>query len=162
MVQTTRTKEAGSAPTRSNRSRTALAVGLVVTSLALGCAGTLEETRRHTYAPSFNYISDAQLQTAMWQLAAGVATLDRLLSPERVVTRQDRLDVIRTLERMDEAAVSLGPEGWPSNHPRITRYAGGFREQLARAKRGAELDPPSYYLAGNISGACMACHGGDD
>jgi hypothetical protein len=98
----------------------------------------------------------------MWQLANGVATLERILSPDRVVTEQDRLDVIRILDHMDVAAADLGPEGWPSNHPRVTLYQGRFREQLARAKRAAQLDPPSYYLAGNISGACLACHGGPE
>jgi len=132
---------------------------LLVGSLAGGCADLPQKTRRHTYAPSFNYISDQQLQSAMWQLAAGVSTLERILAADRVVTPQDRLDVIHTLDQMDAAVASLGPDGWPSNHPRVTRYAGRFREQLARARRNAALEPPSYYLAGNISGNCLACHG---
>ena len=119
----------------------------------------MEGAREHTDPPSFNYIDDSELQAAMWQLAAGVATLETTLSPEKVVTEQDRLTVIETLDSMDAAIASLGPEGWPSNHPRLTRNASRFREQLAIAKRAAQLNPPSFYLAGNISGTCMACHG---
>jgi hypothetical protein len=129
--------------------------------LASGCRGALETTRDHTYAPSFNYVTDQQLSSAMWQLASGVTSLERILSPERVLTGESRLDVIRILERMDAAAATLGPAGWPSNHPRITQEIGNFREQLALAKRAVEAEPPSYYRAGTISGACLACHGGD-
>jgi len=140
------------------------AIGAVCLLAAAGwlvqaCSSTLEQTRRHTYAPSFNYISDEELQQSMWQLAAGVSSLERILAPESVVTADDRLDVIRILERMEAVVAELGPEGLPSNHPRITRHAGGFRAQLERARRAVEREPPSYYLAGTISGGCLACHG---
>jgi hypothetical protein len=143
----------------SSKTRGTLALSIGMVLLVAGCAKTLEETRRHTYAPSFNYITDTELQSAMWQLAAGVASLERIIGPERVVTPEERLDVIRILERMEAATASLGPEGWPSNHPRITRHAGRFREQLEQARRAVERDPPGYYLAGTVSGACLLCHG---
>ena len=138
-----------------------LALLLAFAGVAGGCRGLLQTTREHTYAPSFNYVTDEQLQSAMWQLASGVASLERILAPERVITSEARLDAIRVLERMDAAAATLGPAGWPSNHPRITQEIGGFREELAAAKRAIVAEPPSYYLAGSISGACLACHGGD-
>jgi hypothetical protein len=138
-----------------------LAVAFALACPASGCGGFFAKTREHTYAPSFNYVTDEQLESAMWQLASGVASLERILAPERVVTAEARLDVIRVLERMDAAAATLGPAGWPSNHPRIAQEIGGFRAEVAAAKRAVEAEPPSYYLAGSISGACLACHGGD-
>jgi len=143
-------------PVRRSGAVWLLAIAVLV---SIGCAKSLEQTRRRTYAPTFNYVTDAELQSSMWQLAAGVSSLERILAPERVVTAEDRLDVIRILERMNEAAAALGPEGWPSNHPRISRHIGRFREQLEHARFAVEREPPSYYLAGTISGACLACHG---
>ena len=135
------------------------ATWLVGALLLTACGGTLEATRRHTYAPDFNYISDSQLQSAMWQLAAGTSRLDELLADGAPVTLEQRQAVIRILEGMEAAADSLGPEGLPSNHPRITHHLGRFNELLAKARRNVQIEPPSYYLAGAISGACHACHG---
>jgi hypothetical protein len=138
--------------------------GLVVVMLAavlLGvgaCKSALESTRRHVYPPSFNYITDDQLQASMWQLAAGVNDLERILGNDRPISTRNRLDVIRTLDAMKSATDRLGPEGWPSNHKLITQNLARFREQLANARRAAEIDPPSFYLAGTIAGACLACH----
>jgi hypothetical protein len=127
--------------------------------LLMACGGTLEATRRHTYAPDFNYITDSQLQSAMWQLAAGTSSLDELLAEGVPVTLDERQQVIRILEGMEAAADSLGPEGLASNHPRISHHLGRFSELLASARRNVQIDPPSYYLAGTVSGACHACHG---
>jgi len=139
-----------------------VAVGwLVAASMLLwSCGGALDATRRHTYAPDFNYITDAQLQSAMWQLAAGTSRLDEILRTGAPLTFDQRRSVIQILQGMQSAADSLGPEGWPSNHPRITQHLPRFKEQLGRALRNVQLEPPSYYLAGTISGACHACHGG--
>lgn len=143
------------------RSGIARATGVLAASILLAsCSGALDATRRHTYAPDFNYITDAQLQGAMWQLAAGTSRLDEILASGSPVSFEERRSVIQILQSMQAAADSLGPEGWPSNHPRITEHLPRFQEQLARAVRNVQLEPPSYYLAGTISGACHACHGG--
>lgn len=143
------------------RSGIARAAGVLAASILLAsCSGALDATRRHTYAPDFNYITDAQLQGAMWQLAAGTSRLDQILASGSPVSFEERRSVIQILQSMQAAADSLGPEGWPSNHPRITEHLPRFQEQLARAVRNVQLEPPSYYLAGTISGACHACHGG--
>jgi hypothetical protein len=135
------------------------AVGLVLALLGIGgCGSALSRARKHVYAPTFNYITDEQLESSMWQLAAGVHDLDRILAADAPLSKGQRLDVIRVLERMLAATQGLGPEGWPSNHPRITQHLGRFQTQLTAARRAVEVEPPSYYLAGTISGACLACH----
>jgi hypothetical protein len=122
------------------------------------CKSALESTRRHVYPPTFNYITDDQLQSSMWQLAAGVNDLERILGKDRPISAAQRLDVIRTLDAMKAATGRLGPEGWPSNHPLITQNLARFRAQLANARRALEIEPPSFYLAGTIAGSCLACH----
>jgi hypothetical protein len=67
--------------------------------------------------------------------------------------------VISILSRMETFSKSLGPQNWSSNHPKVARNIGLFRADIARARRAVQVDPPSYYLAGSISGACMHCHG---
>jgi hypothetical protein len=127
-----------------------------------GCgADLLDRTRKHTYPPTFNYITDEQLQTTMWQLAAEVSSLDRMLAEGQVPNASGRLQVISTLTRMETVSKDLGPQDWPSNHPKVARNIGRFRADVARARRAVQVDPPSYYLAGSISGACLHCHGDD-
>jgi hypothetical protein len=135
--------------------------------LALGGAGLgctqveLEQLREHTYPPSFNYISAEQMQSTMWQLADHAAKLDRLMRTSGDGDEALRAQVIWRLAEMERVALALGPGDWPSNHPRVSRNVESFRSELESARRAAELDPPSYFLAGSVSGACVQCHADD-
>ena len=125
----------------------------------LACSpGGLERLREHTYPPSFNYISAEQLQSTMWKLADHASRLDGLMRASRDGNEALRAQVIWQLTEMDRAAESLGPAGWPSNHPRVSRNVDAFRRDLEAARHAVELDPPNYYLAGSVSGACVHCH----
>ena len=132
--------------------------------LAAACAGLAcspggrERLREHTYPPSFHYISKEQLQTTMWKLADHATQLDRLMRASRDGNEVLRAQVILQLTEMDRAAADLEPAGWPSNHPRVSRNLEGFRRDLEAARHAAELDPPNYFLAGSVSGACVHCH----
>jgi hypothetical protein len=137
----------------------AIAVATVVLAVA-GCGGFLEATRRHTYPPTFNYISDEQLESAMWQLAAGVRQLSDTFDLGAPLSQGQRVGVIETIRGMEAAATRLGPEGWPSNHHEISDELGHFRETLANARRAVAGDPPSYRLARDLPSACLACHMG--
>jgi hypothetical protein len=138
-------------------SRTAIAVATVVLAVA-GCGGFLEATRRHTYPPTFNYISDEQLESAMWQLAAGVRQLSDTFELGAPLSQGQRVGLIETIRGMEAAATRLGPEGWPSNHQEISDELGPFRETLANARRAVAGEPPSYRLARELPTACLACH----
>lgn len=128
----------------------------------LACApGGLEGLRKHTYPPTFTYISDEQLRSTMWRLADHASQLDRLMRAPHDGGEALRAQVIWQLTEMDRAAVALGPTGWPTNHPRVSRNVEGFRRELEAARHAAELDPPNYFLAGSVSGACVQCHAGE-
>jgi hypothetical protein len=45
-----------------------------------------------------------------------------------------------------------------SNHPRIQEHAPHLRADLDRALLAVKKDPPNYYYAGVVSGACTYCH----
>jgi len=138
-----------------------VAIALVVAvSSSSGCSPRAARTvRRFTYPPDFNYISNQQLKSAMWRLAQGVTRLNKLMTAgsERGDTPRD--EVVGVLDSMEEAAKALGPGKWPSNHPRIGDNVDALRRDIHRARLAAQHDPPDYFFAGTISGACLYCHG---
>ena len=131
-------------------------------SVGVGCAqADLERLRGHTYPPSFNYISAEQMESTMWALAGHASELDRLMSDSTAGDEALQAQVIWLLAEMDRDARALGLGNWPSNHPRVSRNVEAFRREIGAARRAAELDPPNYFLAGSVSGACVQCHADD-
>jgi len=94
----------------------------------------------------------------MWRLAAQASRLDRLMRDRGESGETLRLEVIELLLEMEKTSAALGQEGWPSNHPRVSRNLGAFREDVARARLDVEAEPPNYFFAGSISGSCVRCH----
>jgi hypothetical protein len=129
----------------------------------LACAdGVAARVREHTYPPTFRYFTQAELTTTMLQLADLVSQIDRAmqgppLDDSAAEARREQVD--RLLGDMQRVTRLLGPGGWPSNHPVIGPNVEKFRLDLTAARRALRFDPPSYYLAGSISGACLHCHG---
>jgi hypothetical protein len=136
----------------------ALVVAIAV-AVAVACAGPRAGGPQESPAPAFSYITDEQLESAMWELAAGVESLRMIFAKRQPIRPDQREEVIRILDQMIAAADELGPDGVSSNHPRVTHNLGRFREKLAIARDSASLKPPRYYLVGNLSGTCLACHG---
>jgi len=142
--------------------RTAALAGLLA-AIALGgspgCSKQSQERlRRRTYPPNFNFIPRDRLESTMWQLADRVSRLDELVregEPKSGVVREEAIALLADMERISTA---LGLGEWPSNHPRVSQNVGMFRQELAAARRALEMEPPSYFLAGSVSGACTNCH----
>ncbi len=127
---------------------------------ATACAGSAREAREHTYPPDFRYIDRAQLRGAMGQMARDIIALDELFirSNGAVLTPADQTQVLRLLRDLEKTAEGLGGAQL-TNHPMLDERLPNFRRDLESARRAAEADPPSYYLAGTISGSCLHCHG---
>ncbi len=133
---------------------------IILGGMILGCnANITKEIRRHTYPPEFNYTTEKELKSTMWRLAAQVKKLDEVMVTLNTAPEQRRRGVIQVLKDMETISKTLGPEGWPGNHPKVSRNITKFRSDLVAARRALETDPPVYYLAGTISGACSHCHG---
>jgi hypothetical protein len=127
----------------------------------VACNGSLgERVRQRTYPPSFHYISTQDLHSTMARLAAHASRLDQLMRESEQGVAPSQAEVVGLLQAIEREAATLGPGDWPSNHPRVSRNIERFRAEVAAARRAAEGDPPSYYRAGVVTGACSHCHRG--
>ena len=139
--------------------RRSIAAPLALATLALGCGAGIEGPRHHTYAPSFNYVSEEQRQSPMWQLAASIGNLEAILDRSERPSPEERQEVLRILRHMEKVSLRLAQPGEPTEHPRFSEHVPRFRESLREAREAVEHEPPSYYEAGTVSGACLVCHG---
>ena len=143
-----------------NRSRAGLGLALL-TSVWVGvsaCSSPRGGDPTSASALDFNHITEAQLKSSMGRLAVGVKRLQAIFADRKPITPDQRLEVIAVLDQMIIAADELGPDGVSSNHSRITHNLPRFREKLEIARESASMQPPRYYLVGNLSGTCLACH----
>jgi hypothetical protein len=146
-------------PTRKTpRSGSILLLGCL--ALAPACSGFPEQIRRVTYTPEFGYISEDQIESTMWQLARQVREVDTILRRSRPVTESERAQVVALLTAMHRTTTALSTQREYTNHPLIDQHLDKFQRDLDLARRAVEAEPPSYFLAGSITGACLYCHGG--
>jgi hypothetical protein len=118
----------------------------------------MADVRRAQYPPDFHYITKQEIRTQMGQLAAEVVALDAILSKPGGPTEADRETILAILQRMRTAAGQL-EKGEHSNHPLIDRNAPRLRNDLDRAIEEVRMSqPPIYYRAGEVVGACTYCH----
>lgn len=94
----------------------------------------------------------------MWQLAAEVNDLDRVMRQPGPADSARRAEVQRLLTAMLATTSTLQTEGRPSNHPVISEHLPEFRRNLVLTLASVEAEPPNYYLVGTVSGTCLVCH----
>jgi len=126
---------------------------------AVACADLAAKMRRVTYPPDFRYIERSQLQSAMWRLAYDVRELDQLMRTPPPIDAVRHDATVRLLNDLLVATDALRGGGQPTNHPLLTDHVGRFRLDVSLALAAVQADPPSYYLVGSVTGACLACHG---
>jgi hypothetical protein len=121
-------------------------------------ASWIDVFRRHTYPPDFRYVPDEQLRDSMWFLGRETLELRRVLGDPNLSdeTRRTRAELL--LGGMQETVRKIGPEQWSSNHPELQSGLQALESDIQAAREGVLHDPPNYFLAGSISGACGYCH----
>jgi len=137
------------------RGITWLLVGL--TAVVLGCRGSASRIRDYTYPPDFRYIEQHELDTAMGRLAVAVERLNGRLRTSQTGDAGVQEAVVAELGEIGVIAGQLAG-GVGTNHPWLDQHLGAFQQDIELARRAATHDPPNYYLAGNIAGACGYCH----
>jgi hypothetical protein len=125
----------------------------------LGCRDGLPSLlRRHTYPPSFRYVPQPEMRSAMWLLGQQSFELSRILRSVPDGASPPRSQVMLLLADMQITVEDLGAGQWPTNHPELGQGLQALAEDIRAAKAAVGHDPPSYFLAGSVSGACLYCH----
>ncbi len=126
--------------------------------IVVGCAGdSMERVRAVTYPPDFHYITTQELQTTMGVLASRVYELDQIMWQEDGPRLEDRTRVVEILSQMRSLAAQL-KQREQSNRSKIHAEAPRLQRDIERALLSARKEPPNYYYAGLVSGACSYCH----
>lgn len=129
---------------------------LVCGFLLSGCTVESEQIRKYTYAPDFRYYARADVRSAMHELAHNIEQLRQQLEIDN--NALDAKAVQSTLENMMRIANELDNAGLATNHLRMANHIDDFRRHLNQALVAAQAEPPNYFLAGALTGECLACH----
>jgi hypothetical protein len=133
---------------------------MVLASVLAGACRSVSKPAGDQVAPEFTYITRQQLDFTMWRLARDVRELDELLRVPGSIDAARRSAIVAHLVSMETAAADLKTQtGWHSNQPGVDAHLGRFEADAVRARRAVEGEPPNYYLAGYVAGACLYCHG---
>ncbi len=121
--------------------------------------------------PPFDYIDGEELRSGMHQLAFAMLRLDQALRdrdedfdsidpPGGEIV--DRREVVVTLNRIQQIAENLQAGDIRVMHPYLASEMHRFLSDVDQAIFDASMRSPRYYMAGRISGACVACHSSVD
>jgi hypothetical protein len=131
---------------------------LAIATTAVACANLGKTVRKVTYPPDFRYIPKAQIDSAMWQMAAAVRELDLTLRDEALAEPAKQQRVLSLLDRMQTTSDRLDSGNRDTNHPLLDRKVPRLAADIQAARIAASDSPPRYALAGAVSGACIYCH----
>jgi len=122
------------------------ALGLALSLVA--CGGKRDERNINTLP------QNDELYSEMWTLASLTDELDRLMKQPEV----DNGAAVALLEKMESNVNSLRSKKERRAHPMIDDNIETFYQEVTAARVGAQANPPNYFFAGKVSGACVYCH----
>lgn len=132
------------------------AICCLMLPILAGCADT--EVRMHTYPSDMVYIEDGEVEDAMLRLSRYIWSINDIFDSHEHIAGYNRERIIELLSNMEKEADELGAGARQTNHLLIDENIGSFRADVKKALQAIESDPPNYYLAGRLSGSCLACH----
>ena len=142
------------------RTMVCLIAGVCATTLACGTDPVVGGVRFSNDPPDFERLPPEKVRSTMWVLAAEIEKLEQLLRTRAQRPPEAQRAAVRgVLSRMRAAAGNLDQAGRSSQHPMVDDNLVHFTDRLDRALRNVDRDPPNYYLASTIAGACFMCHG---
>ncbi len=129
---------------------------ILALSFVGSCSNVARDVRSVTYPPDLRYVEEDKISASMRALTEHALALDTALrSGESQGDLQGQ--TLDHLRGMDAAVASLDGAG-RATHPMLDRNLGQFRSDLAAATKAVSQDPPSFFLAGTVVGACRYCH----
>jgi uncharacterized lipoprotein YmbA len=124
--------------------------------LLAGCSDM--KVKVSNYPDDFVYLSRTKVTGTMGVLSAQVQRINDALKNDVVLDDASHQQIISALENMEAATYKLGAGTAPTNHLLIDKHIDRFKSDVQAALKAAKGSPPNYYLAGQVSGSCMACH----
>lgn len=119
-----------------------------------GCSGV----RVDTYPPDFTYLPRDEIRDTMTRMSVEIWRINDILDRNETVASYQREEIIEALRALERSSEKLGA-GWRlTNHALIDENIDGFRDSVVDARLAVEREPANYYLAGKLSGSCLACH----
>lgn len=110
--------------------------------------------------PDLGYIPPDRVRSAMWVIAAEIASLENQLEKRSSADPESQREAVRSsLLLMRSAARSLSEPGRSSQHPVLNQHLPLFVERIDHAIRALDHDPPNYFRASSLAGSCFLCHG---
>ena len=131
---------------------------ILLTFLLITCSDFARAVRTVTYPPDFVYVDSQQLRSRMQRFGYELRQLDLALAnadSENPELQQQVVEILRNIERLG-SDLQAGDAG--SNHPFLQDGMPALLADVRQARMGASLNPPRYYMAGRLSGACVNCH----
>lgn len=111
-----------------------------------------------TYPPNMVYLDDQQIGSAMQRLNTRMWTINDIFDSHEYISSYNRERIIALLEQIEQEAVQLGAGTQKTNHLFIDDNIDQFKYNVEAARKAVVAEPPNYYLAGRLSGSCIACH----
>ena len=140
-------------------------LGGLAVAAAGACAGSSgtqsssrsDEDRATSYVPKFDFRDTAGVRTDMQKLAMRVDRIDRTLR-DGDLSPEEQAAIVKLLTEMETITSAIAGTEAVSSHLVLEDNIEAFRADLAAARHTAAQDPPSYFLAGAITGSCVYCH----
>lgn len=108
--------------------------------------------------PPFDYADGAELRSQMHQLAFGLQQLDMALVSATERDRNSQDEIVNQLSSIARIGNDLREGDMSTNHIFLRNDMANFLSAVNRARMSAQSNPPNYYMAGRVSGACVNCH----
>ena len=108
--------------------------------------------------PPFDFADGEELRTRMHQLAFELQRLDLALMAGESSDTISQQQIVGSLQNIERIAGVLREGDINVRHTFLRSDMNGFISTVSRARMDAESNPPRYYMAGRVSGACVNCH----
>ncbi len=151
-----------------NNRRTPLLLICAIALLATSCAAI----RQVTYPTKFVYVEQEEVSSLMHSLASSMHELEKLVNMDDT-TAEKQQKILSELEHIEAETAFLASTADPievddeqnnnfkvlrTNHLLLDEHIDDFRNEIATAKRQVMANPPNYYVIGQLTGGCNACH----
>jgi len=131
-----------------------LLVVLLSATVVYGCA----QIRKVTYPPEFVYLEQKEIDSEMLLLSLYIRQLNELLGGQDYISSEDQAQILEILSLINTTTDSLGAGSVDTNHLIIDDHVDQFKSDVIAAISAAKAIPPNYFIAGQLSGSCVACH----